>query len=308
MKQLAFLAVSAILLVGCSNESALRQSVDTGDFEKVEQLLASHSLPRSLGAELLNRAVFDVNKSGGDYMRIAKALLVAGADPNVLVDTTIGSPLHLAANGPPLEMVRLLLDYHADPNLKNARGGTPLHTAARGGSKDVVDLLLERGANPNAIDEFGMTPLHEAIDGAGLYADLSTGEDGKLFKDEPHEYEEIVDALIGHGASVNANTSGSGSSGTPIHQAADMGQINMADTLLSHGADVSANSADSGSTPLHLAVSAGNIDMVRFLVSHGADVSEKDNFGNTARDEPTIEHEENRAMIDEVLNGNKTRK
>ena len=62
-----------------------------------------------------------------------------------------------------LEIVRVLLDVGEDPNRFNPVGGhshsTPLHQAAGNGYLDVVKLLIERGANPNVKDIlFGGTP------------------------------------------------------------------------------------------------------------------------------------------------------
>lgn len=59
--------------------------------------------------------------------------------------------------------VRILLDHKADPNLAtNVRQVTALMSAARNGHEDVVTLLLENGADPDLrSDDFG-TALHQA--------------------------------------------------------------------------------------------------------------------------------------------------
>ncbi|XDG07628.1 hypothetical protein ABKA04_007243 [Annulohypoxylon sp. FPYF3050] len=74
--------------------------------------------------------------------------------------------LHLAAEGSHKEqseeMVKLLLDYEADPGAVSDGGWTPLHNAAQSGSAPIVALLLDTEANANAVLSNGMTPLHWA--------------------------------------------------------------------------------------------------------------------------------------------------
>ncbi|QLH35618.1 MAG: ankyrin repeat domain-containing protein [Parachlamydiaceae bacterium] len=48
------------------------------------------------------------------------------------------------------EMVKLLLDFKADPNIRG-RVGSPLELAVKLGNHQVVKLLLERGADPSKL-------------------------------------------------------------------------------------------------------------------------------------------------------------
>ena len=73
------------------------------------------------------------------------------------------TPLHHAAWYGRKDVVQLLLDRGAVPNMANQYGGTPLHSAALGGHKDVVQLLLDRGAKPNMRILDGATPLSLAL-------------------------------------------------------------------------------------------------------------------------------------------------
>lgn len=76
------------------------------------------------------------------------------------------------------EMVRLLLEYHADPNEKgdNHRNclhdqhTTPLHLAALKGSSEIIQILLNADADPNAYDLF----LDRAIDRYQIVEDNSS--------------------------------------------------------------------------------------------------------------------------------------
>ncbi|KAG6879262.1 hypothetical protein C0992_004009 [Termitomyces sp. T32_za158] len=52
------------------------------------------------------------------------------------------SPLHVAAQNGQLEILRLLLEHHADTNLKNYMDQLPLHLAAQNNHLDIVNVLI----------------------------------------------------------------------------------------------------------------------------------------------------------------------
>lgn len=57
------------------------------------------------------------------------------------------TPLHCAARIGHTNMVKLLLENGASPNLATTAGHTPLHTAAREGHVDTALALLEKEAS-----------------------------------------------------------------------------------------------------------------------------------------------------------------
>lgn len=61
-------------------------------------------------------------------------------------------------------MVELLLEYGADPNVKDGSGSITLHHAARDGQNGIVQLLLKYWADSNAKDGSESTPLHIAVE------------------------------------------------------------------------------------------------------------------------------------------------
>ncbi|EAX93452.1 hypothetical protein TVAG_347390 [Trichomonas vaginalis G3] len=65
------------------------------------------------------------------------------------------TPLHWAARMQNRDMIKLLLDFGADPNIQDFEGATPLHIAADTVSYDCVETLIIHGANPNIRNEFG---------------------------------------------------------------------------------------------------------------------------------------------------------
>ena len=60
-------------------------------------------------------------------------------------------------------------------------GGTPLHDAAWNGRKDVVQLLLDRGAEPNMRSLNGATPLSLALQNSHMdTANILTDNGGTI--------------------------------------------------------------------------------------------------------------------------------
>lgn len=82
-------------------------------------------------------------------------------DVNWQSESRITGPalLTAASFGPP-EMVRLLLDHGADPNLGDAHGFRALYYASKGGSAEIVRMLIGAGADLEAKgNDYGATAL-----------------------------------------------------------------------------------------------------------------------------------------------------
>ena len=67
-------------------------------------------------------------------------------------------PLRYAIRGGDAGVVKILLEYGADMDVKDEDGNTFLHRAAEKGHTKVVKVLLEYGADVNAENLFGETP------------------------------------------------------------------------------------------------------------------------------------------------------
>jgi ankyrin repeat protein len=120
---------------------------------------------------------------GGDAARVSK-LLAHGAKPNsskcCFYDESEGgikqlnereTPLAVAVEGHDREVVRLLLEAGADPNLPSEFGRTPLIIAIQQRHQKMVPMLLAHGADPNHPDEQNATPF--------MLADESNEDDSK---------------------------------------------------------------------------------------------------------------------------------
>ena len=149
------------------------------------------------------------------------------------------TPLHTAASGGHVDMMRLLLSQNSDYLHALANNNyTPLHSATMGGSCQAVSFLLSRGAKPNRTGSSAMTPLHIAA---------------------AEGYEDIVQLLLLHDADVNAkNDDGN----TPLHVATDDNEYSCILTLLFFGADPRLKNTD-GKTPIQMTDDDGIKDLLR---------------------------------------------
>jgi hypothetical protein len=144
----------------------------------------------------------------GDALDVVAALLACGVDPNGLE----GRALTSAAAGGQIEMMGLLLDGGADPNLIGAGRQTPLAAAVISNRRRSVELLLARGAEPDGPPS-SQAPLSYAVD------------------------VEIARRLLDAGAEVDARDR---RGGTVLMGAVMVGDVDMVDLLLERNADPNA--------------------------------------------------------------------
>ncbi|MFC1902492.1 ankyrin repeat domain-containing protein [Chloroflexota bacterium] len=194
--------------------------------------------------ELLDKAGDLVNREEGDiYSRRPRR-----------------TPLCAAAKNHKSDIVKLLLDKGADPNLGEI---TPLVAAVANNDVEVVKILLEKGANPNlkSREPPTVTTLHSINTPLNLAAKKG--------------YVDMINVLLDHGALVNPH----GWSGwSPLHEAAMHGQLETVKVLLRRGAIINpeADSPDAAAgidivpqvTPLDCAEKWPKV--FEFLLNNGA--------------------------------------
>ena len=197
----------------------------------------------------------------------ARLLLDAGADPNHLLEAgLLGESHEQEPPVPPLsaavdlesgsEMVGLLLERGADPDVPGWHGRTPYQQAVRTGQGQLADLLARHGASTamTAIDEF-LAACRRA-DRAAVTAVLAAKPDlaGRLTAED---HRVLTDAA-GHGHTEAVRL--------------------MLDLGFPPGAR---SEPDNGATALHLAAAAGSPGTVRLLLDRGADIEARDTAWNS---------------------------
>ena len=182
---------------------------------------------------------------------IVKLLLEYGADPNH-IDKLWSSPIHYTVDS---EIIKELLKYGAEVDSEDSSGMTPLMRALAGEKFEIAKIFLDHGANINHCDNDGLTALHEA------------SNTGQL---------ETIEFLLKHGANIDAIDDEKCS---PLHLAArrnnepfwEEEQPEAVKILLKNGANPNLKDIET-KTGLHYAVIGGNLDTVRLYLEYGTNL------------------------------------
>lgn len=183
-----------------------------------------------------------ISAIGSNNKAMVEKLLAAGSD----VNARSASMTALIAASSRIELLKLLLEHKADPNLATENGQTALEQIARSGNVEAAKLLLDAGAKVDA----------------GLI-----GRDGPLHSAASLGNYELIQLLLSKGADANARGQGGR---TPLHAIAsagrnnDSGRLNGAKLLLEFGAKLDATNSQ-GQTPLMLAQQMSNADLVELF-------------------------------------------
>ena len=198
--------------------------------------------------------------------------------------------LHWAAEKDSNEIVRLLVDYHADVTVQDEHGLTPLHIAVDEGSSLTLAELLTTKCDINAKDNSGSTPLHLCVLKGHAECLTQLLKAGARINELNHADESpahVAAARIGANTLILLIEAGADLTiknefgKTAVHAMAAWGHCSALEAV-SGSLDL-LNARDMyGKTPLHLASSWDKAKAVQVLLEAGVDVNVKDDDGKTA--------------------------
>lgn len=260
--------------------SPLRHAVLNGDARGLKEELsrgANRNERESDGFAPLHEAMLFARTE------IAQILLDARADPDIRtgdfgpVPSTQWTPLFFAVDAGRSDLVKLLLEHHANVNVTDRDNKTPLYYAVARQHNDIADLLLKAGAQPLPHPPPPLPqPSMEYYSSHGrMPADKQVAElDLAIMQHDKAK----VEALLKSGADPNKrNPSGN----TPLLAAmkCDMEIVRL---LLDDGADPKMRNKSSNQwTPIFFAASYGRDDLISELLRHGAKVNIFDAMGKS---------------------------
>jgi ankyrin repeat protein len=203
-------------------------------------------------------------------VEISDYLFQVGVDVNAQ-DDHWGTALHWAVQTGQLDLIKMLLDKGADPNVKNHKGFTPLELALLQWGNDETIELLTPLSNLKKLDinKWGFSKPFTASDCA-CNGDLASLK--KLLLSNP--------SLLNLPQKCTNHLYRKISIVTPLNASLDAHQVEISDYLFQFGVDVNAQDEHWG-TALHLAVQTGQLDLIKMLLGKGADPNVKNHKGFT---------------------------
>ncbi|KAI5849160.1 ankyrin repeat-containing domain protein [Tricharina praecox] len=201
------------------------------------------------------------------------------------------TPLHLAVLKGHKELVKMFLEWGADPNAKDSSQGTAIHFAAHYDRHEMIGLLVDKGAllkhhaNLSASDDkwsalafacsFGHVEAVKFLLEQGIEVDSrDLMRDTPLHNAASGGHDSVIRLLLEKGAEIQAGNNGLE---TPLHMAClHAKEVSTVRILLEHGADPNAHSLGTQcTTPLHIAAQNDSTEIVRLLLEKGADPNAK---------------------------------
>jgi ankyrin repeat protein/CHAT domain-containing protein len=266
--------------------------------ENVRQLALANS------KELILLLLSDFEKTVSEYnfvqsvknnnLNTARKYLADGVNPSLIIpDDYNWSPIHYACRNNNMDMIKLLIQYHADLNVfcETADGDyNPLMILVQNDDFLAGRLLLQNGAKPDLKSKEGKSAI-------SLANKLEARNFILLFRNEEKAYEEYINdkALVyalydgDYGlareileSDVDINQKDE-EGWTALHAAANNNLVEFAEELIQKGGDINCRNEEAY-TPLMLAASRNNGSMISLLLSKGADTTLTNKEGKTALD------------------------
>jgi ankyrin repeat protein len=228
--------------------------------------------PRVWDVDLENKAAetpLHLAAAGG-HIAVVRVLLREGADVDGL-DTTGDTPLLRAVANERAETVKLLLDKNAKIEVESV---SALSKACD--NLEVIDLLLSHNPSPRALDEAlrraagRNREVVERLLAKGARADIHTA----CILGQSDRVAELTDADL----SLVDEPQRDYPRERPLTLAAGHGHAKVADLLLGRGAEIGLKE---DTPPLVAAAGNGRLEIVKLLLSRGADTNQRASMGRT---------------------------
>ena len=272
---------------GCG-ETCLHYAV-AGDCRKeaLEKIISHSADVNATNKNNVTSLMIACRKGNIDVINV---LLNAGADTDI-ADAYGYTWLHFAVEGGcSKQVLHAILGHGADVNATNKYNETALKTACEKGNEDIINVLLNAGADPNIVDDGGFTGIHHATSGKCskeiFQAIIDNGDVNATSKENTTALmiacekgnEGATDVLLKAGADPNI---ADGDGNTWIYYAvAGNCRKGLLQAILDHGSDVNAINTNNV-TPLMVACKKGNVDAINVLLKSGADPNMIDKSGAT---------------------------
>ena len=161
---LSLIVITASLLAGAyvylaPGHRLVKAALD-GDLENVKSLLEKKVNANKIDLITHQSPLLAAAQNG--RAEVIKLLLEHQANPNLKLKLPL-SPLLIACERGNLEAVKLLISARADVQFSGAKGYTPLMLASAHGHAEIARVLLASGASLNARSNHGTTPLMFAV-------------------------------------------------------------------------------------------------------------------------------------------------
>jgi len=207
------------------------------------------------------------------------------------------TPLHLAAENDDFEIIRILMENHANPNLKNRIGLAPIHILAMHGRIQALELLLNfENVDVEVKNNLGETPLvlaerYRQIACMNILRNHISAQKLKIGK--PNEIKinflqaiKEMDVVTTKGLSPfidHINFFGTDGQ-TPLHLAAENDDIGTIKCLMECKANPNLKN-QKGETAIHILAMHGRVEALQLLLKYNiTDALVKDNCQQTPLD------------------------
>lgn len=190
------------------------------------------------------------------------------------------TPLMIAANFAPVDLVKAMIEAGFDVNAQSSNGNTALISGAK--RPEILQALLEAGADANIANSEGKTALTRAVGSnaeesirvlaqSGLdVKGTATGDFSYLTYAAAHNKEKSIRALIECGANPNAKDAGGLS---PLRRAMEADQAKAIKVLAELGADTQETNENNANLIFLAAIKGKAKALAQLLELPGADVN-----------------------------------